>query len=226
MLKSLFSRFDRLVVLDVETTGVDCKADEIIELAALVVVADGESYKIDDEIGALVSLSDGRKLPDEITKITGITEQMLLDMGKPKADVCRKLAGFLDAPKTLIVAYNAQFDLRFLYFFLKEYGRAHVLKNVKMLDALTIFKDRRDYPHKLSDAINAYGLSGENTHRAIDDTKVTMELLVAMEQERDDLEKYINLFGFNPKYGVSAPKISSITYVPQSYKREKLLYEY
>ncbi|MCL2366978.1 MAG: 3'-5' exonuclease [Oscillospiraceae bacterium] len=223
---SLFNQFDRLVFLDVETTGIDCKADEIIELAALVVVPDGQSYRMDDEMGALISLSEGKKLPDEITKLTGLTEQMLLDMGEPKDLVCRKFAELLDVPKTLVVAYNAQFDLRFLYFFLKAHHSAHVLQHIKMLDALTIYKDRRDYPHKLSDAISAYGLASENTHRAIDDTKATMELLAAMAQEKDDLAQYINLFGFNPKYGVSGPKISSIKYTPQSYKREKRLYEY
>ena len=32
MLDSLFARYDRIVVLDTETTGIDCKSDEIIEL--------------------------------------------------------------------------------------------------------------------------------------------------------------------------------------------------
>ena len=34
MLDSLFEKFERIVVLDTETTGIDCKKDEIIELAA------------------------------------------------------------------------------------------------------------------------------------------------------------------------------------------------
>ena len=64
-----------------------------------------------------------------------------------------------------------------------------------MLDAMTVYKDRREYPHKLKNAIEAYGLSGENTHRAVDDAAATVELLWAMAEECDDLHRYINLFG-------------------------------
>ena len=35
MLDSLFARFDSIIVFDIETTGIDHKGDEIIELAAL-----------------------------------------------------------------------------------------------------------------------------------------------------------------------------------------------
>ena len=46
-----------------------------------------------------------------------------------------------------------------------------------------------------------------------------------MEEECDDLYKYINLFGYNPKYGVSGTKISSVTYKAQAYNCPKKLYE-
>lgn len=29
----------------------------------------------------------------------------------------------------------------------------------------------------------------------------TLELLAAMEEEEQDLERYVNLFGYNPKFG-------------------------
>ena len=35
MLETLFSQFDSLLVLDTETTGINCRTDEIIELAVL-----------------------------------------------------------------------------------------------------------------------------------------------------------------------------------------------
>ena len=94
-----------------------------------------------------------------------------------------------------------------------------------MLDAMTVYKDRRPYPHKLQNAIDAYGLVTQNTHRAVDDARATLELLYAMAAERDDLDRYINLFGYNPKYGVSGPKISSVRYVPQGYNETCKLYE-
>ena len=83
-----------------------------------------------------------------------------------------------------------------------------------MLDAMTVYKDRRQYPHKLQSAIDAYGVTTQNTHRAVDDAKAALEVLDAMAREEDDLLRYVNLFGYNPKYGVSGPRISSITYLP------------
>ena len=46
-----------------------------------------------------------------------------------------------------------------------------------------------------------------------------------MEQERDDLDRYINLFGYNPKYGVEGKPIGSVTYKAQPYNPRKPLYE-
>ena len=44
-----------------------------------------------------------------------------------------------------------------------------------------------------------------------------------MERERGDIERYINLFGYNPKYGPPKPQIGSVRYEPQPYQRQKLL---
>lgn len=108
--------------------------------------------------------------------------------------------------RTLIVAYNAQFDLCFLYYFLAQFGMADVLRGAKMLDALTVYKDRRPFPHKLCNAVDAYQLKTQNTHRAIDDARATLELLAAMEQEEQDLERYVNLFGYNPGSACRSPR--------------------
>ena len=48
-----------------------------------------------------------------------------------------------------------------------------------------------------------------NSHRAIDDVRATVEVLRAMGTERDDLERYVDLFG---------PRISSVRYLPQGYE--------
>jgi DNA polymerase-3 subunit epsilon len=225
VLRSLFPHFDKIVVLDVETTGLDCRKDEIIELAAIRVALGVAAHRIEYEISTLIQLSCAKKLPNHITSLTGITEQMLLNDGQPKYKVCDAIVEILSCPKTLIAAYNAQLDLCFLYFFLMRFERETILKKVKMLDVMSIYKDRRDYPHKLRDAVNAYGIEHENSHRAIADAKATLAVLSAMDSEKDDLHKYINLFGYNPKYGISGPKISSITYLPQGYNRSRRLYE-
>ena len=46
----------------------------------------------------------------------------------------------------------------------------------------------------------------------------------AMEQENPDLERYVNLFGYNPKYGISGKPIGSITYRPQKFDPPQPLY--
>ena len=225
MISSLFKNHDNILVFDVETTGLDSKRDEIIEVAMLRVVNSEGAPIIEDEFSTLVSLTPNRGLPSIITSITGITEQQLLEGGDAKSNVCEKLVAALSCSKPLLVAYNAQFDLCFLYYFLNRFKKADVLGNIKMLDVLTIYKDRKPYPHKLSDAAFTYSLSQRNTHRALDDTRLTYELLCKMGSESDDLGHYINLFGYNPKYGVSGLKISSVNYLPQGYKRVKKLYE-
>lgn len=225
MLEKLFEQFENLVVLDTETTGIRAGSDEIIELAALRAVRSGDGFSIDEEMDDLIRLSAGRRLPPMIAELTGITEQMLRDEGIDKQLAAQRFAAMLQHPKTLVIAYNAQFDLCFLYYFLRAFGLCDALRCVKFLDAMTVYKDRREYPHKLKNAVEAYHLSGENTHRAIDDAKVTLELLGAMDEEEPDIEKYVNLFGYSPRYGVSGPRIHSITYAPQGYHRSAKLYE-
>ena len=59
----------------------------------------------------------------------------------------------------------------------------------------------------------------------MDDVLATLEVMKAMEREKDDLLAYVDLFGYNPKYGISGKPISSITYKPQKYDPVKPLYE-
>lgn len=58
----------------------------------------------------------------------------------------------------------------------------------------------------------------QNSHRAIDDVLALYEVTKAMSEERDDLTDYIDLLGYNPKYGITGRKLRQITYMPQSYK--------
>ena len=118
---------------------------------------------------------------------------------------------------TLLLAYNAHFDLSFLFYLLLRNGDPAILKGKDKLDLLTVYKDRRNYPHKLCNAIDAYGLTGKvvNSHRAVDDVLATLEVMKAMEAERPDLLCYVNLFGYHPTYGLGSKPIGSVTYKPQ-----------
>lgn len=220
MLDSLFAQFDSILVLDTETTGFVPRRDEVIELAMLRVSAQGEAEEYDE----FIRLSPGRELPRRITELTGITEDMLRG-GVGKDEAARALAGMLGHGRTLVVAYNAQFDLLFLYYLLDAYSLAGELRGARFLDALTVYKDRRPYPHRLCDAVEAYALASQNTHRAIDDTHATYELLCAMDAEEDDLARYVNLFGYNAKYGLPKKRISSVTYRQQGFDAVGKLYE-
>lgn len=216
-------RFDTLIVFDVETSGLDSRRDQIIEFGA--VKQTKRDPDTQEQTSFLLRLPDGKSLPPTITKLTGITDKQLLEEGILQEQAAEQISTLLSAPNTLLVAYNAQFDLCFLYWLLQRNGRASCLKNVKMLDALTVYRDRRPYPHKLSDAIASYRLNRFNAHRSLDDAKATTELLFRMEEERNDLERYINLFGYHPKYGISGQRISSITYRPQGFGSVRKLYE-
>ena len=225
-LNSLLSRCRSILVLDTETSGLSFSGEEIIEFAAAKLeLRDGRAV-VTQEADEFIRRRDDRRLSPRITELTGITDEMLLEDGISKQAFAALLAELLDG-ETMIVAYNAQFDLLFLYYFLSNYGDARLLKDKPKLDLLTVYRDRRPFPHKLCNAIENYHLQDKvhNSHRAIDDVRATVEVMRAMEDELPDLDKYIDLFGYSAKYGVSGPRISSIRYLPQGYEPKGKLYD-
>ena len=224
--EKLFSKFDRLVLFDTETTGLQFSRDEIIEFAAVVVERVNGEPQIVREYDELISLSPGGFVPPKITELTGISNQDLREKGLPKTRVCRDIAEMIQG-NTLLLAYNAHFDLSFLFYMLLRDGDPTILKGKDKLDLLTVYRDRRAYPHKLSSAIEAYGLSGKvvNSHRAVDDVIATVAVMEEMEREKDDLDKYINLFGYLPQFGLDGKPIGSVNYKPQPYNKKLPLYE-
>ena len=184
-------------------------------------------------MNVLIKLAPGEKLPQKIIEITGITDEALEADGIDREEAAFKTAGFFEGDDKLIIAYNAHFDLSFLWHFLSRYGRcperkfglADVLQGALFLDALTVYKDRKPYPHRLFNAIDAYKIDAQNSHRASDDAFAAWEVFLKMREEEDDLDRYINLFGFNPKYGVTGRRIHSVTYLPQQFDSKEKLYE-
>ena len=226
MFASLFEQYDRLVLFDTETTGLHYSRDEIIEFAAVVVECVNGEPKITREYDELVALSPGGFVPPKIEQLTGISTQDLREKGLPKTRICRDIAELI-AGNTLLLAYNAHFDLSFLFYLLLRDGDPAILKGKDKLDLLTVYKDRHPYPHRLCNAIDVYGLSGRvvNSHRAVDDVIATVAVMEEMEKEKGELLRYVNLFGYNPKYGVEGKPIGSVTYKPQHYDPAAPLYE-
>lgn len=223
--EALFAKYDRLVLFDTETTGLLYSRDEIIEFAAVVVERRNGVPTAVQEYDELIALSPGGFVPPKIEQLTGISTQDLREKGLPKTRVARDIGDMLKG-NTLLLAYNAHFDLSFLYYFLLRDGDPLILKGKDKLDLLTVYKDRKPYPHKLCNAIESYGLTGKvvNSHRAVDDVLATVAVMEEMEKEQDDLLRYVNLFGYNPKYGVEGKPIGSVTYKPQPYNPTKPLY--
>ena len=221
-LDGFFEKYDRLVLFDTETTGLQFSRDEIIEFSAVVLEKEGVVREYDE----LITLSPGGFVPPKIQQLTGITDMDIRERGIPKTRLCRDI-GEMIAGNTLLLAYNAHFDLSFLYYLLLRDGDPMILKGKDKLDLLTVYRDRHSYPHKLCSAIDTYGLSGRvvNSHRAIDDVLATVEVMKAMVSEKDDLLNYVNLFGYLAQYGIDGKPIGSVTYKPQRYDPAKPLYE-
>ena len=225
-LDRLFEKYEKLFLFDTETTGLIFTRDEIIEFAAVVLEKKNGEIVVTEEYDELITLSPGGFVPAQIETLTGITNQDIRERGIPKTRVCCDIARMITG-NTLLLAYNAHFDLSFLFYMLLRDGDPQILKGKDKLDLLTVYKDRRSYPHKLCNAIDAYGLTGKvvNSHRAVDDVLATVEVMKAMEAEKDDLCRYLNLFGYNPKYGITGKPIGSITYRPQRFDPVAPLYE-
>lgn len=221
----LAEQYSRFVILDTETTGLDFARDEIIEFSAVVLEMRSGEAVVTREYDNLVTLTPGNTVPPMIEKLTGISTLDIAERGISKKQVCADIAEMIQG-NTLLLAYNAHFDLSFLFYLLLRDGDPSILKGKDKLDLLTVYKDRREYPHKLTNAIDAYGLSGKvvNSHRAIDDVLATVAVMEAMVAEKDDLERYVNLFGYNSKYGIDGKPIGSVTYKPQGYKIIQPLY--
>lgn len=229
-LNTILKQFDAVVIFDTETNGLDANENQIIELAAIrVEMAESGLPRISDSMDDFIQLPEGESLKPEIIELTHITDDMLHEEGKPMNDVADRFHALIDGSysvpfrvgrRVLLVAHNAQFDLLFIRQLLKGHSLG---VDLKFLDTLTVYKDRAPFPHKLEAAIKHYHLEKKvkNSHRAIDDTCALLEVLKAMDEEREDLHTYVNVFGYNKKYGISGEKIAGITYHAQDFTKFK-----
>ena len=230
MFEKLFEKYPRICFFDTETTGLHPEGkDQIIELAAIVVDRNGNTSEMDE----FIRLHTLDTIPQKVTELTGIMDLTVGSEGIDEPDAVKKFFEmvypkdddlFDDAP-ALLVAHNAHFDLMFLahaVLRMRDNGMPHeyaCFKDSDYLDTLSIYRDRRRYPHKLENAIAEYGLAGkvENSHRAIDDAKALFEVAKKMDEEKGDIYKYINIFGFLKKFGPEKHPFKKVTYVPQGF---------
>jgi DNA polymerase-3 subunit epsilon len=100
-----------MIVFDTETTGIDPATARIVTLFAGVLHADGS---LGETVSAIVR-PDGFEIPEETTRIHGVSQAKALAEGIPLADALTAVRQlFWDNPELPIVGQNVSFDLTIL----------------------------------------------------------------------------------------------------------------
>ena len=155
------------VVLDLETSGLREKLDEIIEVGLLKVVA-GQvvaSYQ--------VLVHTKKPIPRPIEKLTGITNEMVSASGESLEGVLTKVESFIG--KNCLVGHNIAFDLRFLNHALRKHD-CRIITNPHY-DTMALYQEKCDSKKRISlaDMMTALGLSQKPIHRALQDCRAVQE---------------------------------------------------
>ncbi len=159
---------ETFVVFDLETTGFSSVKDKIIEIGAVKV----KNGKITDKFSTFVNPKI--PIPFEITQLTSITDQMVLDA----PDIESVLPEFLEfTGDAVLVAHNAGFDMGFLE---QNCRYQDIMPDFTSVD--TVAMARILLPtlskHTLDTVAKALNISLENHHRAVDDAGATAEIFV------------------------------------------------
>lgn len=150
------------VLLDLETTGLDLERSEIIEIGAVAV----SDMKICDEFNILVK--PNARISDEITALTGITNEMLADAEDSKAAI-KKLKQFIgDKP---VAAHNG---CGFDFYLLKRYG-CSLNEAYDSMD-FSFFVLPLNESHSIDNLSKQFGL-GDEKHRALEDCKLQLQII-------------------------------------------------
>lgn len=162
------------VVFDFETTGFNAAGgDQIIEVGA-VMLKNGEIIDRFEEL-----IDPMRKLPEKITEITGITDEMLKGKDSEEMVIKRFKEWFKDYP---LVAHNAKFDMSFLDMAYKKYNLGEVKNTV--IDTLELSRalDNSYNRHSLSAIVKRYDVAfdEESHHRGVYDAEATALVLNKM----------------------------------------------
>ncbi len=150
-----------IVAIDIETTGLDPNRDAVTEIGA--VRFNLTRRRIEDEWSTLVN--PGRAIPEQITQLTGITNDMVRHAPR-LPDVVDDLAAFVgDFP---ILGQNVRFDLAFLQ---KQrlFAWNDVIDTYEMAAVLLPTASR----YNLGALGQLLGVPLPATHRALDDARVT-----------------------------------------------------
>lgn len=185
---SIIALPNNYVVIDIETTGLDFEFDDIIEISAIRYI-DGTKA---EEFSTLVNPK--RSIPEFITELTGITNEMLANAPTIEAAL-PEFMSFVGA--SVIVGQNVSFDVNFIYDAADNLGLP-AFSN----DHINIMRiARKVYPnlghYRLADIAAACGVSYEGAHRSLVDCEITgtcYEHLKAKVLETQTEAEFANLF--------------------------------
>ena len=168
----------RNICFDTETTGFNFIDDRIIELAYII----EENGNIIERYDQFIKIDF--PIPEAAKAVNNISDMMLKTFGIEEKQAAEAFMNALGDGNVTVTAHNCQFDLSFIYNMLIRYYKKEdvdlLFKKVKWIDSLTILRDRKVFPHKLSDGIEYYNIQNVvNSHRAIDDTEALYYLLQA-----------------------------------------------
>ncbi|MCM1165624.1 MAG: PolC-type DNA polymerase III [Lachnospiraceae bacterium] len=177
-----------IVVFDLETTGLSSVNDRMTEIGAV-------KLKNREIVGEFRTFVNPRiPIPENITEITGITDDMVADA----PDEQKALADFLEfAGNAVLVAHNASFDTSFIKAACERQGKEYAFSSID-----TVALCRAALPnlknHKLDTVAKQYKLGDFNHHRAIDDAKMLTAIFLRLLSDAGKLgtlEKFGDLNG-------------------------------
>ena len=166
------------VVFDIETTGLSVQNCKITEIGA-VKIKDGQVL---DRFNTFVNPEC--PIPEEIVKLTGITDEMVADAPLVK-DALESFFAFIGndvlegQPLPLLIAHNANFDIGFIRHFAKQSGLPFANPYLDTV-ALSKYINPELKNHKLDTIAAAYELGDFNHHRACDDAEMLAMIFFRM----------------------------------------------
>ena len=165
--KSLLKWVDNYVLVDIETTGLSPRTDEIIEIGAIKV----KENKIIDTYNTLIKID--RNLNPFITKLTGITDKML-ETGKETDKALEEFVNFTG--NEIIMGHNVNFDINFIYDKCLSYLDYYLSNDFvdTMRIAKHILPNIQNY--KLGTLANYFGVDYSSAHRGLKDVEITYEV--------------------------------------------------
>jgi len=176
----------KYAIIDIETTGGMSRRDKITEIA--IVIHDGT--KVLDQYATLIN--PGRSIPPEITRITGITNDMVKDAPK-FFEVAKEIVEYTEG--TIFVAHNVRFDYSFIKEAFKSLGYTFTKRQL-----CTVKLTRRAFPglqsYSLGNLIRHFGIAVNDRHRALDDalaTSIIFGYIIDKIGENGDVKDFINL---------------------------------